>query len=101
MMYKQKPPAFTKLRRFLDGPPPRTQAEFGDSIDVPQQTVSSWVHEKARPSAHRRKTIELVTDGFIKEDDWLTLAERATSRRAARRATAASHQTEPPAPPAS
>jgi transcriptional regulator with XRE-family HTH domain len=60
--------ASKRLRRFLDGPPKRTQEEFAEEIGASQGSVSSWLRAVKAPGRVFALAIEAVTG--IKASSW-------------------------------
>lgn len=55
-----------------------TQDALATSLNVSQQTVSSWVNKRTRPKTDRVRTaIEVLSGGRVPRDLWLNERERA------------------------
>lgn len=67
-----------KLKKWMAGPPRRSQAQVAAALGITQQSLSQWVCGQARPSAHMRGALEAVSNGAVRADDWLTTKERTT-----------------------
>lgn len=65
-----------KLKKWMAGPPRRSQAKVAAALGITQQSLSQWVCGQARPSAHMRGALEAVTNGVVRAEDWLTPKER-------------------------
>jgi transcriptional regulator with XRE-family HTH domain len=73
------------LRRYLNGPPKRSQSWLADQLGIEQPSVSNWLNGQSRPEPHHRTALRLIAG--VMEDLWLTADERAVIRRAADVAT--------------
>lgn len=71
----QPRPAAAALRRWLAGPPRRSQRALAEAVKVTQQTVSEWALEKKVPEDNHRRLIELFTKGVVKRAGWATREE--------------------------
>ncbi len=69
-------PARQALEAWLDADPARTQERVGDACGVAQQSISSLLKRKSRPSEALAKLLEATTHGVVLAGEGFTTEER-------------------------
>ena len=54
-----------------------TNGKFGEQLGVSHHSVWRWTSGHAFPSFSHIERIAVLTDGFVKPDDWMSDAARA------------------------
>lgn len=53
----------------------RTRSAVALALGMSQPSVSCWVLGDSRPEPHMRDAIEVLTDGYVRAQDWMTSKE--------------------------
>lgn len=82
----QLTPGARALKQFIGDDKSRSQRFLADELSVSQPSVSAWIRGTARPEAHYRAAIEILTG--IPAADWQTDEERMVVERVVERVRA-------------